>query len=192
MKTMRLNFLISYENKRKSISEFYRDFRCKFSASLPEKLHLSVQRDFSRAIRLWMVHCVSSACSTGFFAGRGELSRALSRESTRPPSIGSGTNKLTWQLNVSRQRARIIARVSQRAHCAWRKNRLQARPPAASWSAAPCRRKSRLVSLHPQKGGKFVTFARRDASSSASKVKRICVCASESRKVRGKPTCRRT
>lgn len=74
--------------------------------------------------------CVVRARDAGFFAGRGELSRTLSRESAQPPSIGSGTNKLTWQLNVSR-RPRIIAPVSQRAYCAWRKNRLRARPPVA-------------------------------------------------------------
>lgn len=133
--------------------------------------------------------CVVRVLDRIFRRSRRDLASSLARENARPPSIGSGTNKLTWQLNVSRRRARIIARVSQRAHCAWRKNRLRARPPVTIARAASCRRKSRLVSLHPRKGGKFVTFTRRRIAGAPNASKCAFACASE---VRGKPTCWRT
>jgi len=167
-----------------------RVFRRGFSASVAGRnWRLSARRNFSQTIDvvngpLCVVRARARARARHrYFSAvpARALSRALSRESARPLSIGSGTNKLTWQLNVSRRRARIIARVSQRAHCAWRKNRLRARPPAGSraraLARAPRRRKSRLVSLHPRKGGKSVTFACKRigrACRSASEAKRAC------------------
>lgn len=105
-----------------------------FSITPREKLRLSAG-DFSRARELshreWPIVCRPRA-TRDFSPGEVRaISREFSRESARPPSIGSGTNKLTWQLNVSRRRARIIARVSQRVHCAWRKNRLRSASPGS-------------------------------------------------------------